>query len=268
MKILVFGDIVWRIWRSAFKENINSLISKYSADFVIVNWENLTSWRWPIEKHIREMENYNIDLFTWWNHSFDNESKISDYMNLEDSKLIRPANFYETDLYKIPWKGYKILEKRWNKLLVINLMSSVMMRDQMYNPFLKINEIIEEVWRDNVDAIVVDFHRETTSEICAMWFHLDWIASLVYWTHTHLQTNDEMILDNWTWLIWDVWMTWSMYSVIWAEFESVKKRFLTGIQKWKIDQSLDSRYVLNWLFVEIEDKKCIDIEKIRIRWKI
>jgi calcineurin-like phosphoesterase len=35
-------------------------------------------------------------------HIFDNEERIRDYLNNQDSKLIRPLNFYETKDYKIP----------------------------------------------------------------------------------------------------------------------------------------------------------------------
>lgn len=268
MKLLIFGDIVGRVWRLAIKENLNKLKAKYSPDFVIANWENLTSWRWPIEKHILEMKEVWIDFFTGWNHSFDNEKNIVDYMQREDTCLIRPANFYESKYYKVPWKGYKIIEKEWKKLLVINIMSWSLMRDDMYNPFLKMDDILEESSNEKSDWIIVDFHRETTSEIYAMWHFLDSRVSLVYGTHTHIQTNDEMVLKWWTWLLWDIWMTWSQYSIIWADYESVKKRFLSGIQKWKIDQDLWNNYVVNWLFVEIDDKKCIKIEKIRLRGEL
>jgi calcineurin-like phosphoesterase len=35
-------------------------------------------------------------------HIFDNEDKIKAYLNRQDSKLIRPLNFYETKDYSIP----------------------------------------------------------------------------------------------------------------------------------------------------------------------
>jgi calcineurin-like phosphoesterase len=94
---------------------------------------------------------------------------------------------------------------------------------------------------------------------------MNWDLSLVYWTHTHMQTNDEVILENGTWIISDVWMVWPFPSVIWADFNSLKKRFLTGIWRWKIEQSLTDKYVVNWLFVNIEDRKCVEMEKIRVR---
>lgn len=269
MKILIFWDVYWRIWRAWLKKELASLKEKYKADFVIANVENATSWRWPIEKHVLELESFWIDAMTSWDHIFDNFDRIKDYLNKDNSKLIRAANFYENpDLEKIG-KWYKILEKNWKKLLLIHLMWQVFMNHNVENPFYKVDEILEETKNENLDGIVIDFHKETTAEWYWLAFYLDWKVSFIFWTHTHIQTNDELILEKWTWLLSDVWMNWPLNSVIWADFESVKKRFLSWISKWKISQSLDKNYVVNWVFVEIwDDMKCKKIEKIRIRWKI
>jgi len=42
------------------------------------------------------------------------------------------------------------------------------MRYNVYNPFLKIDEILKEVSNENIDAIIVDFHKEASAEIDAM----------------------------------------------------------------------------------------------------
>ena len=271
MRVLVFWDIYWRIWRNAFIKNYSTIRSKYNPDFVIVNPENITSWRWPIEKHIKELDLlWWIDLYTTWNHIFDNEEAILDYLSKKDSKMIRPANYYESDYYNIPWKWYKIIEKNWKKLLVINLISWTFLRDEVYNPFLKISEILKWFENEKFNWILIDFHRETTSEIYAMWMFLDGKISFVFWTHTHIQTNDDLILPWWTWLISDVWMSWWLYSVVWASFESMKPRFLSWINKWKIDQDLWKDYVVSYLVIDIDENtwKCIWVEKQRVIWKL
>lgn len=270
MKILIFWDIYWRVWRKAFLKEFKNLKQKYEADFCIACVDNLSSGRWAIEKHAVELEKAWVDLMTSWDHFFDNISKIRDYLNLENPKMIRPANYYDTEFYKIPGVGYKVLEKDGKKVLFVHLLSGSCMRDMVYNPFLKLQEIIDLHKDENIKNIIVDFHREFTAEIYWMAFCFDWKISFVYWTHTHLQTNDEMILDNGTWVIWDVWMSWSQFSVIWATLESVQRRFFSGLNKWKIEQSLDERYVVNGIFVETDDNtwKTISLEKIRINSKL
>lgn len=50
----------------------------------------------------------------------------------------------------------------------------------------------------NVDAVILDFHAETTSEKMAFGHHCDGRASLVLGTHTHVPTADAQILPNGT----------------------------------------------------------------------
>lgn len=267
MKILIFWDVYGRIWRDALKKELPKLKEKYNPDFIVANIENATSWRWAIEKHAIELEKLWIDIMTSWDHVFDNFEKIKDYLNKKDSKLIRIANFYNDK--NLEWKWYKVVAKNWKKLLVIHLMWETFMNHKVYNPFLKATEILEQCKLEKIDWIIIDFHKEATSEWYWMWFHLDWKVWLVFWTHTHIQTNDELILPAGTWIISDVWMNWPLYSVIWADFKSVEKRFLTWINRWKIEQCLDKHYVVNSIFVELDDSgKCMNIEKIRIRGEL
>lgn len=264
IKLLIFWDLYWRIWRKSLNKNLEKLKKQYSPDFLIINWENMTSWKGPIEKHLIEVKDMWFDCVTWWNHTLTHEKNISDMLDAEDSIFLRPANYYETKDYKLAWRWEKIIEKNWKKILVINVMSSVFMVDQMYNPFLKTLEIIEKYEEKDLDWIIVDFHRETSAETQWMAFLLDWKASFVFWTHTHTQTNDEKILENWTGTITDIWMVWPKLWVIWADFETVKKRFLTWVMRWRIEQKLSWWGVLNGVYVEIDEKKCVKIEKIRI----
>ncbi len=263
MKILIFWDVYWRIGRKALKKELPILKEKYSPDFVIVNIENASSGRGPIEKHAEFFENLWIDVMTSWDHIFDNEEKIKNFLNKDNSKLIRPLNFYESKDFEIPWKWYKVIEKNGKKLLVINLMSETFMKYNLANPFLVIKNFLSNL-QEKFDAIIIDYHKEVTSEIQALRFFLDWWVSFIFWTHTHVQTNDEFISEKWTWIITDVWMVGPYPSVIWADFSSLEKRFLTWITKWKIEQSLVKSYLVNWVFVEIENFKTKKIEKIRI----
>ncbi len=269
MKVLVFWDVFGRIWRAALAKELPILREKHKPDFIIVNIENATSGRWAIEKHAREISDLGVDVMTTWDHVFDNISKIEDYLNETNSKVIRGANFYEHKDYKIPWKGYKIVEKNWKRLLVIHLIGEVFMNKKVNNPFEVADDILEELKWEKLDWIIVDFHKEATAEWYGLWFHLDGKISALFGTHTHIQTNDELILPNWTWILSDVWMNWPLYSVIWADYKSVEKRFLTWLNKGKIEQCLDKNYVVNWVIFEIwSDMKCEKIEKIRVRNKL
>lgn len=263
MKILAFGDVYWRVWRKALKKELPGLQEKYNPDFIIVNVDNITSWRWAVDHHVEELNAIWVDIMTWGDHIYDNFSHIKSYLQSDNTNLLVPANTYETDTGI--W--FKVFEKNWKRLLVIHLMWNVFMRDNLYNPFLKADEILA-LDHGHLDGIVVDFHKEATSEIYGLAMYLDGRISSIFGTHTHVQTNDEQILPKWTALMCDIGMVWPLYTVIGATFDSVKNRFLTGINKWKIEQGLWKDYVLGWMYTEIDPStmKSTHIEKIRIQW--
>lgn len=264
IKFLIFWDVYWRIWREAIKKELDSLIKKYSPDFKIANIDNISYWKWPIEKHIIEFEKLWFDVLTTWNHYFDNLWKIKDYISSGKSKVIRCAN-YRWDLV---WDWYKIIEKDWKKALVIHLLWQVFMWINVDNPFEKAKKIIEK-YKNEIKTIIIDFHKETTSEWYWLLHFLDWEASFIFWTHTHVQTNDDIIFPKWTWFINDVWMNWPLYSIIWAEFSSVKSIFLNWYRDRPFEQSLDKNYIISAVYVEINDNwKCNKVEKIKITWEL
>jgi calcineurin-like phosphoesterase len=138
------------------------------------------------------------------------------------------------------------------------------MTHKVYNPFLKIEEILEKFNDEKLDWIILDFHKEVSSSGYGI-VHYFWDKiSFVYGTHTHVQTNDDYIFDSWIGILSDVWMTGPINSVIGADFKTVQNRFLTWINKWKIEQSLDKKYILNAVCVEIENWNTKNIEKIKI----
>jgi len=58
-------------------------------------------------------------------------------------------------------------------MLLVHLLSANAMRDLVYNPFLKLREILQKHSQETFDAIVVDFHKEYTSEIYGMGLSFD-----------------------------------------------------------------------------------------------
>lgn len=269
MKVLVIGDVYGKVWRYALKKHLPELKKEYTPDCIVANIENISHGGGPKKKHIDEIEYLWIDVYTSWNHIFDNEKDICEYLESKEGKLLRPANFYSSKYVPLPWRGYMLLSKNEKRYVVINLISSVFFRHQVYNPFLMVREILEHVESFSPHAIIIDFHKEATAELAALALWLDGEVSLVFWTHTHVQTNDERILPKGTGMITDVGMVWPYESIIWASFETTLPLFLSWIPRWKIYPSSSSLYVFNWLFVEIseETKLCTYIEKIRIVWR-
>lgn len=135
---------------------------------------------------------------TGGDHIFDNAPNIYSYFKKENCNLIRPANFYESPGNIPKGTGSIIVEKNGKRLLVLQLLGEVFMSHKVSHPFLKVAQLLEEIPRDSYDACIVDFHRETTAELYGMGYFLDGKVSVVYGTHTHIQTNDAHILKKGT----------------------------------------------------------------------
>ena len=128
-------------------------------------------------------------------------------------------------------------------------------------PFKKAKEIIKEI-RKETKFIIVDFHAEATSEKIAMGWHLDGYASVVFGTHTHIQTADERILPEGTGYITDVGMTGSENGVIGMKVQSVLPKFLNSLpQRFEIAEGNER---LCGLDIELDEEtgECKKIERI------
>lgn len=270
MKILAFWDIYGRIGRKAFLEEFPRIKSDFNADFTIVNVDNITSGRGPIERHAKQILDAWVDVLTGGDHIVDNMKNIWEYLDSPDSKLLRPDNMGWVGEFRFPGIWHKIFEKNWKKILVIHLIGHAFLdKINSNNAFIRADEILELYKDQDIDATVVDFHKEATAEIQWLAHYLDGRISAIFGTHTHVQTNDDLILPKGTGVLWDVGMSGPLYSVIWADFDSVKKMFLSGVFKWKIEQSLDENYLVNAVLFDIDDTgKCKNIEIIKRKSKL
>ena len=131
------------------------------------------------------------------------------------------------------------------------------------SPFTVAKDIIKEVY-GKADAVIIDFHAEATSEKEALALYLDGEISAFLGTHTHVQTNDDMILPKGTAYITDAGMVGSKYSVLGTNKDIAIKRYLTGMPEKFIPEEND--IVLNAVSITVDKKTKLskNIEKIRI----
>lgn len=265
MKYIFLWDISGKPWRTVIKKLLPKYIEKYKPDFIIANSENLSHWKSANPKHLDEMQEIWIDFFTWWNHTFWSKEAIKEFdldKNWNTSKRqLRPLNYPKWTM----WEWYFIIE---NKILLISILWNVFMQTQLENPILCIENLFEkiksEIWEEKFLKldIFIDIHAETASEKKWIAYNFDWIATWIFWTHTHIQTNDAQILEKWTWYITDLWMNWAMESILWVKKEIIIKRIKTQIwEKFEIKE--DWKFELSWIFFESENNKCKKIELIK-----
>lgn len=254
MKILCIGDVVSHDGINCLLHTLPRLKAKFHPDCVIVNGENSALGN-GIDKISYDMiMDAGADIVTGGNHSFQKRTAA----DLHDSakRLLRPGNVigFNAGEWQIT------LDYGRETLRVINLSGSLFM-SECTNPF----EFLEKALEHNKNCVtVVDFHAEATSEKQALGYFADGRVSLVFGTHTHVQTNDACILPGGTGYITDVGMTGVGYSVLGKDREVCVHNFRYPDDRQKIKDA-EGTCVLNGVFIETDPvtKKCIRIETIK-----
>lgn len=220
IKVLFIGDIVGRPGRKILKDYLDDFAVSY--DFIITNVENASHGFGLTEKNHNELCEAGIHCFTSGNHIWDKKD-IYSYINNSD-RLIRPWN-YPKGTYGV---GYRIFEVKNTKIAVMNFLGRTFM-SPLDSPWEIVEKEIEEI-KNEAPIVIVDFHAEATAEkICFGRFCSDYKISAVLGTHTHVQTADEKIINNYTAYITDVGFCGVYDSVIGMAYEPSLKRLVSSI---------------------------------------
>src|SRR3546814_13837817 len=112
-----------------------------------------------------------------------------------EPRLLRPQNFPAGT----PGRGAGVFEtRRGKKVLVMNVMGQLFMED-LDDPFACIAaELARHRLGATVDAAVLDFHAEASSEKMAAGHYVDGRVSLFVGTPTHVHTAEALALPGGT----------------------------------------------------------------------
>ena len=221
MKILAIGDVVGRHALEYLEKNLWSQRNMLGADMVVVNGENASDIYGIGAADAEALLSAGADLITLGNHAF---GRRDIYTMLGDSQsIIRPANYPPL----APGGGYTILNVCGYKALCINIMGTALM-ESLACPFATVDRILDRE-AENYDFALMDIHAESTSEKIALARYFDGRISVMFGTHTHVQTADEQILPQGSGYITDLGMTGPVNSVIGSDISSVIDRMRTKI---------------------------------------
>jgi hypothetical protein len=265
LKVLAFGDIMGKIGRRALAQKLPELRKKYEADLVIANCENLAHGCGITTKTIQEMFRANVDFCTSGNHIFDKEAEFKEVLKDKElkSRIIRPANYKSAE--RKPGAGYSILKIGKEKVLIINLLGQIFMKDEsdkVKSPLIAFDEILKKTAKEKVTAIIVDLHAEATSEKRAFGWYADGRASLVWGTHTHTPTADSQILPQGTGYVTDLGMVGAKNSVIGENKDAVIAAMKAKDKKLKHNIPEEGPAIICGIYAEIDRGKTIKIEQI------
>jgi 2',3'-cyclic-nucleotide 2'-phosphodiesterase len=260
MRILILGDVVGRPGRSAVRDLVPGLVKSEAIDLVVANAENAAGGMGVDIKSAEEMLGAGVHVLTSGNHIW---KKKEIFPFLENKRyLLRPANYPNGAPGRgwIEWGGQHGL-----RALVINLQGRVFMPNHVDDPFRSVEMILKE-HAGYSRVVVVDMHAEATSEKVAMGWFLDGRASVVFGTHTHVQTADEVILPKGTAYITDLGMCGPLDSVIGIEKECVIEGFMNQLPR-KFEVAKEN-VVVQGIIVEVDDAtgKAREVRRLRVPW--
>jgi metallophosphoesterase (TIGR00282 family) len=257
MRVLILGDVVGRPARRAVQNLVPTLVREEEVELVIANAENAAGGIGVDLKSARELLGSGVHVLTSGNHIW-KKKEIYSYLD-EREDLIRPANYPAG----APGRGWCIWQQNDMQTLIINLQGRVFMPNHVDDPFRCVDEILQRHGR-KIPVVIVDMHAEATSEKVAMGWYLDGRTSVVYGTHTHVQTADERILPGGTAYITDLGMCGAMDSVIGMERETMIRGFISQLPRQF--EVAEGNVVLQGVLVDIDKAsgKARHIRRLRI----
>jgi metallophosphoesterase (TIGR00282 family) len=222
LAVIFLGDVVGEPGREVVKRSIPILKEKYNPDFIVINGENAAGGQGITGRLTYELLRAGADVITLGDHVWDQKEIMSFFQ--QEPRLLRPANFPPG----APGSGYIVVSGNGKKIGVACALGRTFMGPEVDNPFLIMPPILDEI-KKQTNAILIDFHAETTSEKIAFGRAMDGLASVVVGTHTHVQTADEKILPQGTAYITDVGFCGGHDSVIGRDVESVIAKYRTSL---------------------------------------
>ena len=243
LRVLAIGDIVGNSGKEMVKSLLSNIRERFQIDLCIANGENAAAGKGITYNIAKELFDSGVDVITMGNHVWNKKDIYKLFSN--GVNIVRPLNYPP----KTPGQGYIIITVKDKKIAIINLSGRVYL-DNMDCPFRTIERELKYI-SEITNIIIVDFHAEATSEKKAMGWFLDGKVSMVFGTHTHVQTADERILPNGTGYITDIGMTGPHDSVLGIRKEIIINRFTKLIpEKFVV---ADGPVQLNGIITDIDE---------------
>lgn len=231
---------------------------QHHVDLAIANGENAAGGFGLTTQTADEMFAAGVDFITSGNHIWDKRDFRSALD--ETDRILRPANYPPGS----PGRGSGTIEVAGRSVGIVNVMGRVFM-PPVDDPFRIVREEVEQL-RARTNLIVVDVHAEATSEKMALGRFLDGSVSVVYGSHTHVQTADEQIFRGGTAYITDVGMTGPTDGVIGMETDGVLQRF-TGAygDRFSVQKTGPRQFCALLAVVDAATGRATEVKRINLR---
>jgi len=251
MRILICGDIVGKVGRQALTNHLPDIKRTLGIDFTVVNAENAAHGFGLTRKIADDILELGADVLTTGNHVWD-QREIIDWIDA-DERIIRPVNYPEGT----PGQGRNTFATDDGKRVFVMQPMGRLFMDPLDDPFHAVDDALrnQRLGRGkggNIDAAIVDFHAEATSEKMAMGHYLDGRVSVVVGTHTHVPTGDAQVLPGGTAYQSDLGMCGDYDSVIGMRKQAAIDRFTKKLPTGRLEPA-EGEATLCAVFVETDD---------------
>ena len=254
-KILAVGDVCGEPGLDYLTKNLRRLRKELELDFVVVNGENANVVG-ITPRQADAILHAGADVITLGNHTW-TRTELRPYLD-ERRKILRPANCAP----QCPGRGIDVYKTSFGDVCVMNLMGHFTLDTNTDNPFLVVDDILEQT---QAKIVLVDMHAEATSEKRAMGFYLDGRVTAVWGTHTHVQTSDAEVLPEGTGYLTDLGMTGPANAVLGIAPEQSIGKFL-GDPPRRYEAAMGAAKLEGAIFeVDSDTGLCRDVRPVRLR---
>ncbi len=243
MRIVFLGDIYGENGLKAVERFLPRIKNDYPHDLLLANGENVSSGLGLNKADYKGLMRLGIRGVTLGNHAF---SKAELFEFIEDANIVRAANYPKNT----PGKNVLTLNYNGQTLSIIQIMGRIFMGDPLNNPFETLDELLPTI---DSDYIFVDLHGEATSEKLAIAHYIDGRVDAVIGTHTHVPTNDAMMLPKGTLYQSDAGMCGVKFGILGADRDTVINKFTSGMPV-RLRPHDDKVLQLNGVCLDLEKK--------------
>ena len=261
LKILALGDICGPRAVEYLKKSLWKYRSANKIDFVVANGENASEPNGIDKQTADTLFDAGVDVITTGNHVW-RKSGIFSYLDDKD-EILRPLNFPSAN----PGHGGVIATVNGYRVLVMNVLGQAYM-DTPSDPFESVEKCLNRC-AGRYDFAILDIHAESTGEKKALAYNFADDVSIIFGTHTHVQTSDAQILGGKCGYITDLGMCGDNDSILGVKKEAVIYRMKTKMLS-KFDFATEGEIECGGAIFEINTSnwQCVSCQGIKFTGEI
>lgn len=242
MKVLYIGDIMGAPGIEAVRLALPQF--RDEVDLVIAQAENVSGGKGMLPYDMKTLQDIGVDFFTGGNHT-PSRRELNKFLEDPAQPVIGPAN-----MVNCPGSGWKYLDTPAGKIMIVSLLGSkVGTPEEMTNPLQAIDQILQDHQDQQVNATIINFHGDYSSEKKVIGYYLDGKVSAVIGDHWHIPTADAMVLPQGTAHITDVGMCGVLHSSLGVRTDLIIDRWKNNMANRNI---LETQRPLQFNAVSIE----------------